>query len=223
MWSAPAITVEWIGSHRIRDTALVTSTNVDRYCMPFRYRILFVDDEERLRVMAKAILELHGYEVLCAKDGFEGLAALRESLPDLIMSDLQMPNMDGFEFLSVVRQRFPHLPVIAISGEFSSVDVPNSVLADAFFEKSQYTRDQLIAIIAGLVSKFPVRPPIEKSHTSVWISHTESEYIAVTCTNCLRIFRILTPTGSGIYNATCEFCSSTVQLQLSRSAHKQNT
>jgi CheY-like chemotaxis protein len=78
--------------------------------MPFSYRILFVDDEERLRNMAKAILEAQGYEVHCAKDGFAGLVALKESLPDLIISDLQMPNMNGFEFLSVVRQRFPHLP-----------------------------------------------------------------------------------------------------------------
>jgi CheY-like chemotaxis protein len=183
--------------------------------MPFRYRILFVDDEERLRVMAKAILDLDGYEVLCAGDGFEALAALKKSLPDLIISDLQMPNMDGFEFLSVVRQRFPHLPVIAISGAFSSADVPSSVLADAFFEKSQYTRDQLIALIADLVSKSPIRPPMEKSHTSVWIPHTESEYVAVTCTNCLRMFRIPTPLGSGIHCATCAFCSSPVQFQLS--------
>ena len=103
--------------------------------MPFKYRILFVDDDERLRELAKAILESQGYEVLCAKDGFDGLAALKDSLPDLIISDLQMPNMDGFEFLSVIRQRFPQLPVIVISGEFTGFDVPHSVLADAFFEK----------------------------------------------------------------------------------------
>ena len=125
--------------------------------MPFRYRILFVDDEERLRAMAKAILESQGYEVLCAEDGFDGLAALKESLPDLIISDLQMPNMNGFEFLSVIRQRFPHLLVIVISGEFSGIDVPNSVLADAFFEKSQYTPDRLVAQIADLVRKAPIR------------------------------------------------------------------
>jgi CheY-like chemotaxis protein len=71
--------------------------------MPFNYRILFVDDEERLRNMAKTILESQDYEVHCAKDGFAGLVSLKESLPDLIISDLQMPNMNGFEFLSVVR------------------------------------------------------------------------------------------------------------------------
>ncbi len=183
--------------------------------MPFKYRILFVDDEERLREMAKAILESHGYEVLCAQDGFEGLHALKESLPDLVISDLQMPNMDGFEFLSVVRQRFPHLPVIVISGEFSAVDVPNSVLADAFFEKSQYTPDQLITRIADLVSKTPIRPAVGKTHTPVWIPHAESEHVGVTCTSCLRTFSVPTPLNSGIHNVACKFCSSRVRFRLS--------
>ena len=59
--------------------------------------------------------------MLCAEDGFEGLAALKQSLPDIIISDLRMPNMNGFEFLSVVRRRFPVIPVIVISGEFSGL------------------------------------------------------------------------------------------------------
>ncbi len=182
--------------------------------MPFRYRILFVDDEERLRAMAKAILESQGYEVLCAKDGFDGLAALKESLPDLIISDLQMPNMNGFEFLSVIRQRFPHLPVIVISGEFSGIDVPNSVLADAFFEKSQYTPDRLVAQIADLVRKAPIRPRDGESNTPVWIPRGESDHVAVTCTSCLRTFSVPTPLASGRHNVACEFCSSTVSFLL---------
>jgi CheY-like chemotaxis protein len=104
----------------------------------FRYRVLIVDDEEALRQLGKAILETQGYEVHCAADGFEGLAALKQALPDMIISDLQMPNMNGFEFLFVVRHRFPTVPVIAISGEFSGISVPESVLADAFFPKGNY-------------------------------------------------------------------------------------
>jgi CheY-like chemotaxis protein len=138
------------------------------------YRILFVDDEERLRVTTKAILESQGYYVTCAKDGLDGLAALKETLPDLVISDLQMPNMTGFEFLSVVRQQLPQLPVIAISGAFSGVDVPESVSADAYFEKSHYTLDQLIARIADLVGKAPVRPPVKKPNTRVRIAHQGS-------------------------------------------------
>jgi CheY-like chemotaxis protein len=64
---------------------------------PFRYRILLVDDDERIRTTAHALLEAQGYVVLCAADGFEGLSALKQSLPDVIISDLRMPNMNGFE------------------------------------------------------------------------------------------------------------------------------
>ena len=67
---------------------------------------------------------------------------LKQSLPDVVISDLRMPNMSGFEFLSVVRRRFPQIAVIAISGEFAGIDVPESVLADAFFEKGQYSSER---------------------------------------------------------------------------------
>jgi CheY-like chemotaxis protein len=73
-----------------------------------------VDDEKNLRTTAREILVAQGYEVLCAVDGFDALTKLKQSLPDVVISDLQMPNMSGFEFLSVVRKRFPQIAVIAI-------------------------------------------------------------------------------------------------------------
>jgi CheY-like chemotaxis protein len=123
-----------------------------------RYRILVVDDDERISAMAKAILELQGYEVHCVSDGFGGLAALKQVPPDVIISDLQMPNMDGFEFLSIVRKHFPHIPAIAISGAFPGRDVPENVLADAFFEKGQYSPKELFQKIIALLGELPARP-----------------------------------------------------------------
>jgi CheY-like chemotaxis protein len=75
----------------------------------------------------------------------------------MIISDLQMPNMNGFEFLSVVRQRFPAVPVIVISGEFSGVSVPESVLADAFFPKGSYKPADLFEKISELLTELPKR------------------------------------------------------------------
>ena len=86
----------------------------------FNYRLLLVDDEPAILNTCAAILERKGYEVRTACDGFAALAELRRSLPDVIISDLGMSNMSGFELLSVVRRRFPHIPVIAMSGEFNS-------------------------------------------------------------------------------------------------------
>ena len=73
-----------------------------------------------------------------------------------------------------------HLPVIVISGEFSGVDVPNSILADAFFEKSQYTPDQIIARIAEMVGRAQ-STSVWTTHTPAWIPHGESEQVGVTC------------------------------------------
>jgi CheY-like chemotaxis protein len=84
----------------------------------FRFRILVVDDEPSIRETARQILESESYEVLTAADGLDGLHALSKSLPDLIVSDLNMPRMSGFEFLGIVRKRFPHIATIAVSGEY---------------------------------------------------------------------------------------------------------
>jgi len=101
----------------------------------FRYRLLVVDDEPPIRDLFQSSLSTEGYEVRVAKDGFEALAQMRGALPDLILSDLKMPNMSGFEFPSVVRRRFPQIPAIAISGEFQPAVESQGVLADAFFVK----------------------------------------------------------------------------------------
>jgi CheY-like chemotaxis protein len=101
----------------------------------FPYRVLVVDDEPSIREAAGAILESQGYEVLTVADGLDGLNALSRSLPDVIISDLNMPRMSGFEFLAVVRQRFPHIATIAMSGGYSTGEIPLGILADAFLQK----------------------------------------------------------------------------------------
>lgn len=182
----------------------------------FRYRILVVDDEESLRKMAQAILESQGYEVMCAVDGFHALATLRQSLPDVIISDLRMPNMNGFEFLSVVRSRFPQIPIIAISGEFSGLGVPDSVLADAFFAKGQYTLEELFQKIIVLLEHGPIRPRAKRQPKSaVWVPvSTDVNYIAVTCPSCLRTFPVSAPLNAGANSANCDFCVAPVSFEI---------
>jgi CheY-like chemotaxis protein len=89
----------------------------------FRFRILVVDDEPSIRETARQILESQGYEVLTAADGLDGLHALNKSLPDLIVSDLNMPRMSGFEFLGIVRKRFPHIATIAVVESTSKLEI----------------------------------------------------------------------------------------------------
>lgn len=179
----------------------------------FSYRILIVDDEPSLRHVGKMLLEARGYQVLCAEDGFEGLATLKEALPDLIISDLRMPNMNGFEFLSVVRRRFPMIPVIVISGEFSGLSVPESVLADAFFPKGGFRPDELFEKIINLVHELPNRPKAGKpNQAAVWVKNDKGT-IAVTCSECLRTFPVMNVTR-GSNEAECDFCSSLVPFEI---------
>jgi CheY-like chemotaxis protein len=182
---------------------------------PFRYRILVVDDDVNIGETAKAILESQGYEVLCALDGFEGLSALKQSPPDVIISDLQMPNMSGFEFLSIVRKRFPNVPTIAISGAFSGRDVPESVLADAYFEKGQYSIAELFQKIIELIEVIPARPRVgRRAKPAVWIPVSNANYIAVTCPSCLRTFPVPSPLPVGAHTVECDACASSVLFHL---------
>lgn len=182
---------------------------------PFRYRILLVDDDNKITTAAKVILESQGYEVHCATDGFGGLTALKQSPPDVIISDLQMPNMSGFEFLSIVRKRFPNIPTIAISGAFSGRDVPESVLADAFFEKGQYSVTELFQKIIALLEEFPTRPRAEhRAKPAVWIPVSAANYIAVTCSSCLRTFPVPTPLTIGAHTVECDACASSVSFHI---------
>src|SRR6476646_3048357 len=103
-----------------------------------KHRVLVVDDDESVREVFALLLREEGYDVTAAETGFDCLLKLKELVPDVIISDLNMPKMSGFEFLSVVRRRFPEISVIASSGAYgSSRVVPTGVLADAFYAKGQ--------------------------------------------------------------------------------------
>ena len=181
----------------------------------FKYRILVVDDEPLVRETSALVLADEGHEVRTAGDGFEALVELRQALPDLIISDLSMPNMSGFELLSVIRRRFPHIPVIAISGKYE-VTKPPGVIADCYFIKSHYTPEELFANISELLRDGPVRPHVEKpGKAPVWIPRNASGYVVITCTACLRSFSVsekeLTG-GAEVQEIPCDFCNMPIQV-----------
>ena len=154
----------------------------------FRYRLLVVDDVPSIRDLLQTSLSMEGYEVRVANDGFDALAQMRGALPDLILTDLKMPNMSGFELLSVVRRRFPQVPTIAISGEFQPADEELGVLADAFLPKPHSSKE-LFATIAKLLGDAPPRPAVKKDRAPVWVPRN-GKYYVITCTDCLRSFSI---------------------------------
>jgi CheY-like chemotaxis protein len=181
----------------------------------FSYRILIVDDDLIILQVSSLVFTDQGYEVRTAADGFQALVELRRSLPDVIVSDLRMPGMSGFELLSVVRRRFPHIPVIAISAEFGP-ESSAGLIADAFFAKGHYSSEELIHKIAELIKQAPLRPQMGKRDTApVWIPRNDTGYFVVTCTDCLRSFSVpddeLPTWSSEIRSAICTFCGVTVR------------
>ena len=76
--------------------------------------LLIVEDEPSTRESLSGILSEFGNRVRSAEDGFSALVEIQNNSPDIILSDLNMPGMSGFELLSVVRRRFPAIRVIAM-------------------------------------------------------------------------------------------------------------
>ncbi len=189
-------------------------------------RILVVEDDATVRLTIHKVLEASGYDVSSANDGFEALLQLEQSIPDLMLSDLNMPQMSGFELLSVVRRRFPNILVVASSGAYESSAVPNGVIADAFYAKGRESAPNLLEIIADLIRIGP--PPNRAENTPVWIprngkDHKGKPFVVLTCTQCLRSFPFTVdhePTAE-VLKTPCIYCPHEVSyiIDFSRSVN----
>lgn len=84
-------------------------------------RILVIDDEARLVNLVRGYLEQEGYEVVTASNGRQALFVTRETPPDLIVLDLMMPEMDGWEFMGLYRQQH-NTPIIMLTARVEDVD-----------------------------------------------------------------------------------------------------
>jgi DNA-binding NtrC family response regulator len=93
-------------------------------------KILLCDDEESLCRSLGRILRSSGHEVVTAS-GPDGAAHIREDRFDLILTDIRMPTVDGFEIISTARQHAPHTPVIAMSGSAEIADAVKAMHAGA--------------------------------------------------------------------------------------------
>jgi len=81
-----------------------------------KYRILIVDDQVALADTLRQILERHGYECAIAHDGTRAVDELTSFYPDLVLSDVIMPGMDGIEFARIAQEILPGCPVLLCSG-----------------------------------------------------------------------------------------------------------
>jgi CheY-like chemotaxis protein len=183
-------------------------------------RILIVDDEESVRVTVTMLLVAQGYETSSAEDGFDALLQMKSNVPELVISDLNMPQMSGFEFLSVIRRRFPQVLVIAMSGAYQTGDaVPGGVIADAFYAKGAETPSTLLRLVADLLRSSD-SPAVAHTRQSapVWVPRNGKNsqgipYIVLTCTECLRSFplNVSSEITTTVMETPCIFCLNEVR------------
>ena len=174
-------------------------------------RILVAEDDPSVLQTVAMMLRTSGYDVATAADGFEALLHFQDQAPDLLLSDLNMPAMSGFELLSVVRRRFPQVIVVATSGAYSSGSVPPGVIADAFYAKGREDAGKLLEIIADALRAGPIGH--DKKTAPVWIprngkDHNGTPVVVLTCTVCLRSFPFTVkhePTAE-ILQTPCMYC-----------------
>ena len=101
--------------------------------MASKTTILCVDDEETALFLRKAVLQKFGFEVITANSGRRALDILASEQVDLVLSDLLMPEMPGTELAKAVKQRYPNLPVVVVSGV--NEIPPEAGYADLFISK----------------------------------------------------------------------------------------
>lgn len=82
-------------------------------------KVLAVDDSATMRQMLQICLSSAGFDVVTAEDGIDGIDKLKANDPDVVITDINMPRMDGFEFIEAVRggQQGSHLPILVITTE----------------------------------------------------------------------------------------------------------
>ena len=119
-------------------------------------QILVVDDDPAVRESLRMLLVAAGYDVATADDAVSAVSHLSRAIPDLIVTDLNMPRMSGVELISHVRSRHPSISIVAMSGDFHGDAVPASIIADRFYPKGQHPH-HLLATIASLIATSPYR------------------------------------------------------------------
>lgn len=120
--------------------------------------ILVVDDEESLRKVIASNLAQRGYRVLQAENGLQGLETAREHLPDLIISDVYMENMNGFIMIEMLREDPPTatIPVIMMTGAAQGAGAWQAYADIEYLEKG-FTMDVLLKTVENLLKRMDAR------------------------------------------------------------------
>lgn len=113
-----------------------------------KYKVLIVEDDVAGRKQLAKVIQKEGFEVITAGDGGEGLETLKEELPEIVVTDLKMPGMDGLEFISKARSLAPNIKII-LATAFGETDVAIAALREGVlaYLKKPIDLDLLVAAL----------------------------------------------------------------------------
>jgi len=114
-----------------------------------RQCVLVVDDHPKILMFVEIDLKLHGFKVITTTSGEEALELIKSAKPDIMLLDIIMPGMDGFEVLRKLRA-FTQLPVIALSANTGNYDDTIRLGANAFMPKP-FQPDEMVVRIKALL------------------------------------------------------------------------
>lgn len=105
--------------------------------MKEKISILVVDDEPMMRDLLEKILVRDGYQVFTAEDGDVALEILKSEQVSIVLSDLQMPKLSGFDLLKIIKEKYPHIGVVMMTSHGDTYTVKDALLlgADEYITK----------------------------------------------------------------------------------------
>ena len=124
---------------------------------PSSRTILVVDDTDIARTLCARVLREAGYGVVEARNGLEALEQLEGACPDLLITDSNMPGMDGTALIAEARSRYPGLPILRTSGSYGLSGARSRVPSEVPTLDKPYEPEQLLETVEQLLSAAPER------------------------------------------------------------------
>ena len=113
-------------------------------------RVLVVDDSNTIRKSAAVFLRQGGHDVVLADDGFDALAKLNSSSPDIVFCDISMPRLDGYQTCAIIKsnQKYAQLPIVLLSSRDGIFDKARGrVVGAEHYLTKPFTKEQLLEVV----------------------------------------------------------------------------
>ena len=114
------------------------------------FKVMVIDDSKTIRRTAETLLKKEGFEVITATDGFEALSLIADHQPDLILLDIMMPRLDGYQTCALIKHHkvFRHTPVVMLSSKDGLFDrARGRVVGSDNYITKPFTREELLSAI----------------------------------------------------------------------------